>query len=138
MDCGLLPLSHLCRVPPRSLTRLRRLCLALPEAREKLSHGAPTFFVEKGKVFAMFASGATHHGAGRDAVWLNAAPGNQALMIAAAPGQYFRPPYVGPNGWVGVYLDGGVTDWDELADLLRDSWRLAAPKKLLATLGRDG
>jgi len=122
---------------PRSLTRLRRLCLALPEAREKVSHGAPTFLVEQGKVFAMFASKANHHGAGRDAVWLNAAPGNQAMMIEAAPEQYFRPPYVGPSGWVGVWLDGVAVDWDELAELLRDSWRLAAPKKLLARLAKD-
>ena len=72
-------------MPPAPLTRLRRLCLRLPDAIEKVSHGAPTFFVAKGKVFAMFASRHNHHGAGRDAVWLNAAPGNQALMIRTAP-----------------------------------------------------
>ena len=121
---------------PRSLLRLRRLCLALPDAREKVSHGAPTFFVDKGKVFAMFASRSNHHGAGRNAVWLNAAPGNQAMMIEAAPDRYFQPPYVGPNGWVGVWLDVDAVDWDELAELLRDSWQMAAPKKLLTRLAK--
>jgi hypothetical protein len=85
----------------------------------------------KNKLFAMYADAGNHHGGGRPAVWCKAAPGNQALMVRAVPERYFVPPYVGPSGWVGIWLDKGV-DWDDVADLLRDSWRLTAPKKLLA------
>ena len=120
---------------PRPLTRLRRLCLGLPEAHEVEAWGEPTFRV-RNKLFAMYADAANHHGGGRCSVWCKAAPGNQALMIKAAPDRFFVPPYVGPSGWVGVYLDPG-TDWDELAGLLRDSWRLTAPKKLIAMLEDD-
>lgn len=120
---------------PRPLTRLRRLCLGLPEAHEVEAWGEPTFRV-RNKLFAMYADAADHHGGGRYAVWCKAAPGNQALMVKAAPDRFFVPPYVGPSGWVGVYLDAG-TDWDELAGLLRDSWRLTAPKKLIAMLEDD-
>ncbi len=119
-------------MPAQPLTRLRNLCLALPEAHEVVSHGEPTFRV-RNKMFAMFADAANHHGNGRNAVWLKAAPGNQALLLRAAPMRFFVPPYVGPSGWVGVYLDGDV-DWAELADLLRDAYRLVAPRRLLATL----
>src|SRR5688572_42818 len=117
-------------MPPRPLTRLRKLCLSLPEAHEVEAWGEPTFRV-KNKLFAMYADAGNHHGAGRPAVWCKAAPGNQALMVRAAPDRYFVPPYVGPSGWVGVWLDKAV-DWDDVADLLRDSWRLTAPKRLLA------
>ena len=117
---------------PRPLTRLRRHCLALPEAHEVEAWGEPTFRV-RNKLFAMYADSANHHGDGRSAVWCKAAPGNQSLMVKAAPDRYFVPPYVGPSGWVGVYLDAD-TDWDELAGLLRDSYRMTAPKKLLAML----
>ena len=119
-------------MPPRPLTRLRKLCLALPEAHEVEAWGEPTFRV-KNKLFAMYADAGNHHGGGRPAVWLKAAPGNQPLMVRAAPDRYFVPPYVGPSGWVGVWLDQGV-DWDDVADLLRDAWGLTAPKKLLATV----
>ena len=115
---------------PSPLARLRRLCLALPEAHEVEAWGEPTFRV-KNKLFAMFAAAGNHHGAGRPAVWCKAAPGNQELMVRAAPERFFVPPYVGPSGWVGVSLDRGA-DWKELAELLRDSWRLTAPKRLLA------
>ena len=117
-------------MPPRPLTRLRKLCLALPEAHEVEAWGEPTFRV-RNKLFAMHASAATHHGAGREAVWIKAAPGNQDLMVRAAPERFFVPPYVGPSGWIGVWLDGAV-DWDELAVLLRDAYRLTAPRRLLA------
>jgi hypothetical protein len=112
------------------LARLRRLCLALPEAHEVEAWGEPTFRV-KNKLFAMYAGPGNHHGAGRPAVWCKAAPGNQELMVRAAPSRFFVPPYVGPSGWVGVWLDRDV-NWLELAELLRDSWRLTAPKRLLA------
>lgn len=119
-------------MPPRPITRLRKLCLALPEAHEVEAWGEPTFRV-RNKLFAMFASAESHHGGGRPAVWCKAGPGNQELMVRAAPKRFFVPPYVGPSGWVGVFLDGAV-DWAELAELLEDSYRLTAPKRLLAQL----
>src|SRR5918912_3456058 len=116
----------------RALTRLRKLCLALPEAHEVEAWGEPTFRV-RNKLFAMYASADSHHGAGRVAVWCKAGPGNQSLMVRAAPERFFVPPYVGPSGWIGVYLDGAV-DWGEVAELLRDAYRLTAPKRLRAVL----
>ena len=120
-------------MPPRPLTRLRKLCLALPKAHEVEAWGTPTFRV-RNKLFAMYAGADSHHGDGRAGVWCKAAPGNQALMVRDAPDRFFVPPYVGPSGWIGVWLDGD-TDWKDLAELLRDSWRLTAPKRLLARLG---
>jgi len=116
-------------MPPKPLERLRRLCFALPEAHEVEAWGTPTFRV-RNKLFAMHASAGNHHGAGREAVWCKAGPGNQALMVEAAPDRFFVPPYVGPGGWIGVYLDQS-TDWAELAELLDDAYRLTAPKRLL-------
>lgn len=116
----------------RPLARLRKLCLALPEAHEVEAWGEPTFRV-RNKLFAMYADAGNHHGAGRAAVWCKAAPGNQALMVRAEPQRFFVPPYVGPSGWIGVYLDRSP-DWNEVADLLRDSYRLTAPKRLCALL----
>ena len=115
-------------VPPRPLTRLRKLCLALPEAHEVEAWGEPTFRV-RNKLFAMYASSGNHHGAGRAAVWCKAARTNQALMVEAEPQRFFVPPYVGPSGWVGVWLDGAVA-WDDLEELLRDAYLLVAPKRL--------
>ena len=119
-------------MPPRPLTRLRKLCLALPEAHEVEAWGEPTFRV-RNKMFAMYANAANHHGNGRHAVWLKGAPGDQARMIQAAPECYFVPPYVGPNGWVGIWLDSG-TDWEEVAEFLAEAYRLVAPKRLLKQL----
>ena len=117
-------------MPPRPLTRVRKLCLALPEAHEVEAWGAATFRVRK-KLFAMYSSPDSQHSGGRPAVWCKAGPGNQQLMVAAAPKRFFVPPYVGPSGWVGVYLDGAV-NWAELDELLRDAYRLVAPKRLAA------
>lgn len=119
-------------MPPSPLPRLRRLCLKLPEAHEVIAWGEPTFRV-RNRQFAMYASPETHHGNGRPAVWCKAAPANQALMVRAAPTRFFVPPYVGPSGWVGVWLDGRV-DWSEVASLLEDGYRLVAPRRLLARL----
>ncbi len=117
-------------MPTRALVRLRRLCLALPQAYEKEAWGAATFRVEKGKIFAMAASNTQPNGKGRLQVWLNADKVNQELLISMRPARYFSPPYVGPSGWVGAWLDG-VEDWDELRELLDDAWRRAAPKSVL-------
>lgn len=115
-----------------SLARLRRLCLALPDAHEVEAWGEPTFRV-RNRMFAMYAAASNHHGNGRAAVWCKAAPANQSLMVAAAPDRFFVPPYVGPSGWIGVYLGRG-TDWAELGELLTDAYRLVAPTRLLARL----
>lgn len=122
-------------MPPSPLARLRKLCLALPEAHEVEAWGEPTFRV-RNKLFAMYAAPNNHHGGGRAAVWCKAAPGNQALMVRAEPERYFVPPYVGPSGWVGVWLDRNP-DWSEVKDLMCDSYRLVAPRKLAALLEED-
>jgi hypothetical protein len=105
------------------LKRLRRLCLSIPGAMEKISHGEPTFFTPK-RVFAMFAN--NHHNDGHIAVWLPAAPGVQASLIEEAPEIYFRPPYVGPAGWIGVELSEIEDDW--LGSLIREAFSLMAAK----------
>ena len=115
-------------MPARPLTRLRKICLSLPEAHEVEAWGEPTFRV-RNKLFAMFASAGTHHGHGRPAVWCKAGPGNQEIMVRGAPERFFVPPYVGPSGWIGIWLDGSV-EWGELSGLLRDSYDLVAPKQL--------
>jgi hypothetical protein len=108
------------------LRRVRRICASLPETTEKLSHGEPTFFVRK-KVYAMFSN--NHHDDGHIAVWIPAAPGLQAMLISTWPDKFFRPPYVGVRGWVGIELPN--VDDEELASHLRDAWSLVAPKKKL-------
>jgi hypothetical protein len=115
---------------PSPLPKLRKLCLALPEAHEVEAWGAPTFRV-KNKLFAMYAEQGNNHTEGRASVWIKAGKENQVLMIRAQPHKYFKPPYVGPSGWVGVYLDKSP-DWGEVAALLRDGWKLTAPKRLVA------
>jgi hypothetical protein len=112
------------------LTRVRKLCLALPEAHEVEAWGEPTFRV-KNKLFVMYASSNNHHGQGEAAIWLKAPPGNQAVMVRADPARFFVPPYVGPSGWVGVRLTGRI-DWTELDMLIRDAYRAVAPKRLAA------
>ena len=122
-------------MPSGPLARLRKVCLALPEAHEVEAWGEPTFRV-RDKLFAMYAAPHNHHGGGRPAVWCKAAPGNQAPMVRAEPERYFVPPYVGPSGWVGVWLDRNP-DWSEVKELMTDSYRLVAPKKLAVLLKAD-
>ena len=100
----------------RLVGRLRRICMALPDANEKLSHGEPTWFAGKGKVFAMLDD--HHHGAAHLSVWLPQPFGAQEALMRTDPERFFRPPYVGVSGWVGVVLDKGP-DWRELARLVR-------------------
>jgi predicted DNA-binding protein (MmcQ/YjbR family) len=113
------------------LARLRAICLALPEAVEKLSHGEPTWFAGKGKVFAMLDD--HHHGAEHLSVWLPAGLGAQEALIESDPERYFRPPYVGSSGWVGVVLDDGP-DWPQVAWLVEQAYRLVAHPKLVAKI----
>ncbi len=116
--------------PEDVLERLRRICLDLPEATERLSHGEPAWFVLDKKLFVAFS---TYHHGGPLGFWCGAPPGAQQALIAAAPGRFFRPPYVGHRGWLGVNLECHV-DWDEVADLVADAYRCVAPKGLAAAL----
>jgi hypothetical protein len=113
------------------VARLRAICLALPEAVEKTSHGEPTWFAGKGKVFAMLDD--HHHGAPHLSVWLPAGLGAQETLIASDPERYFRPPYVGASGWVGVVLDTRP-DWVVVGWLVEQAFRLVAHKRLVALL----
>lgn len=121
--------------PADPLPKLRKLCLALREAHEVRAWGEPTFRV-RNKIFAMYAGPHTHHGKGRPAVWCKAAAGGQQFLVAAAPERFFVPPYVGPSGWVGAWLDRRVS-WRQIAGLLQDSYCLVAPKRLAATYASD-
>ena len=112
------------------LDRLRALCLALPEVTERLSHGEPTWFVRDKKTFVTFAD---HHHDDRLAFWCAAPEGAQESLVAAYPKRFFRPPYVGVRGWLGVYLDVPV-DWDEVAAIVEDAYRCIAPARLVAQL----
>jgi hypothetical protein len=111
-----------------ALDRLRAVCLDFPEAVEAGGVGDPTFKV-RGKIFAM-----QHGHEGRPSAWLKAADGVQELLVGSQPARFFRPPYVGHHGWVGTWLDV-AQDWDELADLVEESYRMTAPKRLVAQLG---
>jgi hypothetical protein len=111
--------------------RLRKICLALPEAGERSSHGEPTWFAGKGKVFAMLDN--HHHGSSHLSVWLPQPPDVQETLIGADPDRFFRPPYVGPSGWVGVVLDT-KPDWALVRELVRDAFVHVATKKLVALL----
>ena len=108
--------------------RLRTICLALPEAAEQETWGAPTFRV-RGKIFAM-----PRQDDGRISVWCKAPPGSQLILIGADPERFFAPPYVGPKGWIGVRLDD-EPDWSEVDGLVRRSYRLIAPRRLAASVG---
>ena len=116
------------------LTRLRTICLALPEAQEKISHGEPTWFAGKGKVFAMLDN--HHHGAAHLSVWLPAGLGAQEALIESDPKRYFRPPYVGSSGWVGVVLDTRP-DWGVVAWLVEQAYRMVAHRRLVAILPHE-
>jgi predicted DNA-binding protein (MmcQ/YjbR family) len=107
----------------QSLDRLRAICLALPEVTEKISHGEPAWFV-RGRLSAMFAGG--HHD-NRIAVWCAAPEGAQQAMIESDPTHYFRPPYVGPSGWIGVYLDVPL-DWKDVGEALAQAHKTVLTK----------
>jgi hypothetical protein len=106
--------------------RVRRICAALPGTMEKISHGEPTWFA--GRVYAMFSN--NHHNDGHVSVCVPAAPGMQEALVASAPKTYYRPPYVGVRGWVGIEL--AEIDDEALAAHLLEAWRMIAPKKLTA------
>lgn len=112
----------------KPIHRLRRICLALPEAEERETWEIPTFRI-RSKIFAMQSDDAD----GRPAFWFKAPPGSQQVLVGADPDRFFAPPYVGPKGWVGMRLDQRP-DWTEVDLLIRRSYRMTAPKRLAATV----
>jgi hypothetical protein len=117
----------------RTLERIREMCLGLPETTERMSHGAPTFFVRDKRAFVMVLT--NHHGDGRFAVWCAAADGMQQMLVEADPDRFFVPPYVGHRGWLGLRLDRGL-EWDELAGIVEDAYAEVAPAKLVEAARR--
>jgi len=118
----------------RTLQSVREICLALPETSERLSHGAPTFFVRGKRPFLMVLT--NHHGDGRFAFWCAAAAGMQEMLVDANPERFFVPPYVGHRGWLGVRLDRGL-DWDEVAGIAEDAYAEVAPARLVEAARRS-
>ena len=116
-------------VTPARLERLRKICLALPHSSEKVAWGDPTWRI-RDRIFAMQKGNVAGH---RPSLWLKARAGIQAKLVAADPVRFFVPPYVGKQGWIGIYLDGPI-DWTELADQVEESFWLVAPKSLDASL----
>lgn len=111
--------------------RLRAICAELPEVNERRSHGSVTFFIRDKRVLCYLSD--DHHGDGRLAVIAPAAPGTQEELVSAEPDRFYRPPYVGHKGWVGLRVDIDP-DWAEVEQLLRDAYRLVAPKTLVRRL----
>ena len=114
----------------RILAAVREICLGLPETSERLSHGAPTFFIGEKRSFATVWN--NHHGDGRFALICAAPEGMQAELVASDPERFYVPPYVGHRGWIGVRLDRRF-DRDEIAGILEDAFAQVAPARLLAT-----
>ena len=112
------------------IERLRAICLALPESTEKIAWGEPTWRV-RGKLFAQLDD--HHHGADHLAVWLPAPLGEQEAMVFTDPARFFRPPYVGARGWVGVRIDDKV-DWSVVSRLVAQAYGLVAPPRLREAL----
>jgi hypothetical protein len=121
-------------MPASNLARVRKICLSRPQATEVESWGSPTFRI--GKIFAMYAEPNNHHGDGREGLWVKTDHFTQDLLVRGQPMRYFSPPYVGPSGWTGVYLDR-KTDWIALTELIRDAFRATAPKRIAALLPDD-
>ncbi|MEJ2861432.1 MmcQ/YjbR family DNA-binding protein [Actinomycetospora flava] len=122
-------------MPPEEqlVERLRQVCLALPEATEKISHGSPSWFVRR--MFVSYVG--HHHGDEHLAIWVAAPEGAQEEMVTAEPARFFVPPYVGHRGWLGMRLDVEPEgpDWDEVREVVTDAYRVVAPRRLAARLG---
>ena len=119
----------------RTLELIRGICLGLPETSERLSHGAPTFFIRDKRAFLMVLT--DHHGDGRFAIWCAAGQGVQSMLVEADPERFFVPPYVGHRGWLGLRLDRGL-DPDELAGIAEDAYAEVAPARLVEAAARAG
>jgi hypothetical protein len=116
-------------VPTTPLEQVRAHCLSLPEAVERPSHGAPTFFVSGRRAFVSYMQ--NHHDDGRIALWCAAPEGMQAALSAADPERFFVPPYVGHRGWIGVRLDRGL-EWERIAGVIEEASISVAPSRLIA------
>ncbi|PYT25432.1 MAG: phosphoribosylglycinamide formyltransferase [Acidobacteria bacterium] len=112
----------------RRLSRLTRICLALPEAARRDSGSHAAFLVRK-STFAYFLN--DHHGDGIVSVACKALPGDNTALAVAQPERFYLPAYIGPRGWIALRLDTGKVDWDEVAELVMGSYRLIAPKRLV-------
>jgi hypothetical protein len=118
-------------MPPtedRRLVRLTKICNALPEVSRELTGDHATFKVRK-KTVGYFLN--NHHGDGIVAVCFKMAPGDNSRLVALDPSRYYLPAYIGPRGWIGLRLDVGKIDWEEVAEFVGDSYRLVAPKRLV-------
>ncbi|MDH3704936.1 MAG: MmcQ/YjbR family DNA-binding protein [Acidimicrobiia bacterium] len=113
------------------LEPVREICMALPEVTERLSHGSPTWFIRGKKTFVNFHD--HHHGEHGISLWCAAPPGVQEQLVDTEPDRFYRPPYVGHRGWLGVRLDRDV-DWDEVAGIVEEAYRTVAPKTLVKLL----
>jgi hypothetical protein len=119
--------------PQELAPHLAAICLALPEVTQRPSHGTPTWFVrDKSSFVTLWPDG--HHANHFPHLWCAAPPGSQAELIASAPDRFFRPPYVGHRGWIGLRLDVPGTSWAEIAELCQDAYRVIAPARLVAAL----
>ena len=107
------------------LERVRRICLALPDANERASHGSPTFFIRDKRSFVMYAD--DHHGDGRLALWCASSSDVQQMLATSRPDQFFVPPYVGHLGWIGVRLDHDLS-WDEIEGVIKDAHQVVIDK----------
>ena len=117
------------------LARVRAICMAYPEASEKLSHGSPAFFIEKGKVYAYVWH--NHHNDGHTAALVKTSGREeQAMLVEMDPDFYHIPPYLGPSGWIAMELNGDATDWGRIEDRIAISWEMVAPRRLLEAGGR--
>ena len=108
-----------------ALKRLRAIRETLPDTSERPSHGAPSFFYRDKRCFLNVWD--DHHGDGRLAIWCAGPAGAQELLVGADPEKFFRPPYVGHRGWIGVMLHGAV-DWDEIAGIVEDAYATVAAR----------
>jgi len=115
----------------RLIERLRQVCLAFPETFEKIAWKTPTFRVDqkKGKMFVLYSDPE----AGRPALWCKGEEGAQEALVGVDPERFFRPPYLGVKGWIGIYLDRRVS-WKEVRSLVEASYRLVAPARLAGQL----
>jgi hypothetical protein len=111
------------------LARVRKICLALPEAVCEM-HGDHASFLVKKKTFTYYLN--DHHGDGIIAVNCKVLPGDNAALVKAHPERFYMPAYIASRGWVGLRVDVGEVDWEEVADLISGSYQLVAPKKLAA------
>ena len=106
---------------PEVWARLHEICDALPDVSNRISHGETAWFVSRGKRSRQFATTSDHHHDDRNAIVMAAPPGVQQQLVADRPSLYFRPPYVGAQGWLGVFLDTDQLDWDLVERHIEDA-----------------